>query len=441
MAQVLPGFREFYPEEGAVRRYIFDQWTTTVRAYGFQEIEPPILEPLELFTEKSGPEIAEQLFHFVDKGGRAVALRPELTPSVVRMVAAKAQALRRPIKWFNIGEQFRFERPQKGRLRSFYQLNVDCFGIADESADAEVLALLIQIFRDLELTEKDIQLHLSDRTLWFAFLESQGLQDENLQKVLGVVDKMGRDPEEKSLAKLKDVVGESAEDLWGKIKALVAARDLSELKSIFSTLQNALVQESLLRWELLFERLGAMNCLQYVKVDLGIVRGLAYYTGFVFEVFETSGQMRALAGGGRYDGLVEKLGGPSMPAIGFGVGDVVLTLLLEEKGLLPPAPSTAEVVAVFTGKKEEQVALRLVQELRAHGVPTEYLLGGGTVAKQMKFADQSKASWVIFVGEEELKANQVKLRNMEAHEEMLIDESAVVAFLLGDDEDPSLEFA
>lgn len=439
MAQVLPGFREFYPEEAAIRRYIFDQWTTTVRSYGFQEIEPPILEPLELFTEKSGPEIAEQLFHFVDKGGRSVALRPELTPSVVRMVAAKAQALRKPIKWFNIGEQFRFERPQKGRLRSFYQLNVDCFGIPDESADAEVLALLIQIFADLELTEKDVQLHLSDRTLWFAFLESAGLKGEDLQKVLNVVDKMGRDSEEKSLEKLKEIVGEGAEKLWQKIKQLVAARNLADLKTIFENIQSTSVQDSLVRWEKLFERLKPMKCLQYVKVDLSIVRGLAYYTGFVFEVFETSGQMRALAGGGRYDGLVEKLGGPSMPAIGFGVGDVVLTLLLEEKGLLPPPFPTAEVVAVFTGEVEERVALSLVQELRQHGVPTEYLLGGGSVAKQMKFADQAKASWVIFVGEEELKMNQVKLRNMEAHEEILIDQDAIVAFLLSDEEDPSLE--
>lgn len=439
MAQVLPGFREFYPEECSVRRYIFDQWHKTVRAYGFQEIEPPLLEPLELFTEKSGPEIAEQLFHFVDKGGRSVALRPELTPSVVRMVAAKAQALRKPIKWFNVGEQFRFERPQKGRLRSFHQLNVDCFGVADESADAEMLALLIQLFVDFEFTSEDLQVHLSDRTLWFAFLEAEGLGSGDVQKVLGIVDKMGREPEEKSLLKLQEAVGDVASGLWQKIKQLVAARDLPSLKAIFEGIENPAIAESLSRWERLFERLKSMDCSQYILVDLGIVRGLAYYTGFVFEVFEKSGQMRALAGGGRYDRLVEKLGGPSMPAVGFAIGDVVLTLLLEEKGLLPEPPANAQVVAVFTGPEEEQVALSLVQKLRKNSISAEYLLGGGSVAKQMKFADQSRASWVIFVGAEELKVGQVKVRNMAAHEEILMDQNAVVDFLQSELENPHLE--
>ena len=413
MTQSLPGFREFYPAECAVKRAIFQKWQQTVLAYGFAEVEAPILEPLELFTDKSGPEIAEQLFNFVDKGGRAVALRPEFTPSVVRMVAARAQGLRKPIKWFNIGEQFRFERPQKGRLRAFYQLNVDCFGLADFSADAELIALLIQLFRVFGLTQTDVHIRLSDRNLWFFFLESCGITGQAAFDVLALIDKMEREDRAKSLEKIQKCIGDNASVLLTQIEALIAARDLASLKiALGGALSNPAVAQRLAEWEGLLGTLEAMGVHGFIQIDLGIVRGLAYYTGFVFEAFEVSGRSRALAGGGRYDTLVEKLGGPALPAVGFAIGDVVLTDLLTEKNLLPTCNMTPDFYVVSSGPAERRIALGDVQILRAAGFWVEYSLVDTGFSKQLKLADQAGARHALIYGESELAQGLVKLRHL-----------------------------
>lgn len=431
MIQSLPGFREFYPADFAVKHFIFKNWEKSVQAYGFEGIEAPVLEPLELFTEKSGPEIVEQLFHFTDKGGRGVALRPELTPSVVRMVGAKAQGLRKPIRWYNIGEQFRFERPQKGRLRSFYQLNVDFFGVADESADAEVISTLIALFKVFGLTANDFKVRLSDRHLWFYFLEAYDFDHEEIKSILAVVDKWERLQPEVIEAQLKLVAGERTALLIQQIQFLIQARDLKALeKALGDAMNSEKVVKRLMNWSCLLSMLGDMGIADFIQIDLGIVRGLAYYTGFVFEVFEVKGQSRALAGGGRYDDLVEKMGGPVLPAVGFAIGDVVLTDLLKDKGLLPIYSNAPSFYILFTGVVEKQKALLDIQILRGAGIHVTYALGDVNFSKQMKLAGECGVKNLLIYGEDELKTNQVRYRDFVTRDESLVDRSEILNFVL-----------
>lgn len=430
MLQSLPGFREFYPEQCAIKSHIFKIWRQTVLAFGFLEFEAPLLEPLELFTEKSGPEIVEQLFHFVDKGGRAVALRPELTPSLVRMVGAKAQALRKPIKWFNIGEQFRFERPQKGRLRSFYQLNIDCLGVASFEADAELISLLIALFRAFGLTSADFKIRLSDRTLWFNFLESKGLSYEAAVEVLGIIDKLEREETSKTEASLAKFFGSEASSFLKEAQSLTQARTLEALRAALgqSATQEA-VSRRLAEWEGLLSILQAMGLAEFVHIDLGIVRGLAYYTGFVFEAFQTNGG-RALAGGGRYDQLVERLGGPALPAVGFAIGDVTLTDLLVAKNLLPFTLPGPEFFLVSTGSLAHNALLSDIQHIRSAGLHADYMLQPSALGKQLKLADQLGARFVLLYAEDELSKGIIKLKNLSLRTETEIPREHLVAALL-----------
>jgi histidyl-tRNA synthetase len=416
--QSLPGFREFYPETCAKKNHLFRVFRQVVALYGFHEYEAPILEPLELFTQKSGPEIAGQLFSFEDKGGRAVALRPEMTPSLVRMVSATASSLKKPIKWFNIGEHFRFERPQKGRLRSFYQLNCDCLGVEDVSADAEMIALCIQIFETFGLTDDDFVVRLSDRTLWMHLLAAEGVSENNMADVLSIIDKLEREPREEILKKLTPFCSSTtnaATDLLEKIGQLTELHTPEQLEQWiahrFPT--DMALQKRAQDWKNLFAKLKALGFNQFVKMHLGTVRGLAYYTGFVFEVFAKEGQSRALAGGGRYDNLVEKLGGPDMPAVGFAIGDVTLMDLLEEKRLVPEVISAPEVFVVTVGELARNLALADISTLRMKGIRTEYALREDmSLTKQMKQASQLSVRWVlVYDGEKLAETGEVELQD------------------------------
>jgi len=428
--QTLPGFRTFYPTECAQKNSIFTAWRKIACCHGFLEYEAPILEPLELFTEKSGPEIKEQLFHFVDKGGRAIALRPELTPSVVRMVAAKVQTLRKPIKWFNIGEQFRFERPQKGRLRSFYQLNVDCFGLEDVTADAEVIACLIQLFTTFGLTEADFKIRLSDRQLWFQFFYAKGLNQDQVHIALGIIDKMEREHESETLKKLSSIFPEHTPAILLEIQAIAQARDFQALKAALGqTLKAQQLSLRLDEWSQLLSLLNQMGMGPFIQIDLSIVRGLAYYTGFVFEAFQTTLGGRALAGGGRYDDSVEKLGGPSLPAVGFAIGDVTFTDLLRKKNLLPVADHHPDCFLVSMGEKSRSVLLGDIQRIRAAGIHAEYVLHPTTLTKQLKMADQMQAQWLIIYGEEEVERGYVQVRSSSSREEQEIEHQQLIDYL------------
>ena len=413
----LPGFREFYPEACARRNHIFDLWRKVARSFNFLEYDAPVLEPLELYIEKSGEEIVGQLFNFEDRGGRAVALRPELTPSLARLVGAKASSLKRPVKWFNIGEQYRYERPQKGRLRAFYQFNVDIFGEPGPGADAELISLLVQSLQSFGLGEGDFKVRLSDRDLWLLMLAAEGLDEAGSMAVLGIIDKMERTERSKSVEKLATVLGDAAEEFMTRVEAAVQIRDFDSLREYILALplEGDLAEQAKQRlgdWEKLLRQLNSSGAGGYVQIDLGIVRGLAYYTGFVFEAFEASGEGRALAGGGRYDSLVKKLGGQDMPAVGFAMGDVTLADLLDSKHLLADAAVAApEFVAIIGGADERDAALADAAQLRAAGFKVDYPLKDQGFGKQFKDANAKRARFALIYGSDELAQGVVKVRD------------------------------
>ncbi len=418
----LPGFREFYPESCALRNGIFSVWRQCACAYNFSEYDAPVLEPLELYIEKSGEEIVGQLFNFEDRGGRAVALRPEMTPSLARLIGAKANSLRHPVKWFNIGEHYRYERPQKGRLRAFYQFNADIFGEPGPAADAELIGLLVQTLQAFGLGNEDFRVRLSDRDLWLLMLASEGLNEADSAKVLGVIDKMERMPREKTLEQLSALLGDSADNFLERVESVIKLRDFDGLRRFVEglPLEGDRKDEAMKRladWKTLLGYADALGLADFIQIDLGIVRGLAYYTGFVFEAFEASGQGRALAGGGRYDALVKKLGGPDMPAVGFAMGDVTLIDLLKEKNKLPEPDERPHFVAIIGGPEERVAALRDAAMLRAEGYRVEYPLREQGFGKQFKAAGQSGARFALIYGSDELEAGIVKMRDLASGEE------------------------
>lgn len=422
MFEVLPGFRDFYPEECRKRNYLFRRWSNWARRFDFSEYDIPTLEPLELFTRKSGAEIVSQLFHFEDQGGRAVALRPELTPSLARMVGSRINSLKRPVKWFNIAENFRYERQQKGRLRSHYQLNADIFGEPGIHADADIQALLISILKDFGFGSGDVKLRLSDRRIWSLFLEGLGFEGEAALEVLSIIDKMERLSAEGLMEKLRPFFNEAVEDFLSSVDLLRSQRDLAGLRRAIERLcPTASIKERaacrMAEWTELLESLEAYGVSDYLQIDLGIVRGLAYYTGFVFEVFlqDEAGRPvgRALAGGGRFDHLVALLGYGDVPAVGFGMGDVVLADALEERGLMPPLIDVPDFYCVIGGPGERPLALADASSLRAMGYRVRYPLKLSGFGKQFKQAGQSGARFALVYGSEEREHNLVKVRDLE----------------------------
>jgi len=415
--ETLPGFREFYPDACARRNHIFNRWRHVARAFNFLEYDAPVLEPLELYIEKSGEEIVGQLFNFEDRGGRAVALRPELTPSLARLVGARANSLKRPVKWFNIGENYRYERPQKGRLRAFYQFNADIFGEPGPAADAELITLLTQALQAFGLSAADFKVRLSDRDLWLLMLAAEGLDEAGSATVLGIIDKLERTDRAKTIEKLGAVLGEDAEDFLGRIEEAIAIRDFATLRDYILNLplEGDLAGRAEARvadWELLLRHLDAAGAGEFIRIDLGIVRGLAYYTGFVFEAFEAGGEGRALAGGGRYDALVQKLGGPDMPAVGFAMGDVTLADLLDGKSLVPEYMQRPEFIAIIGGADERDAALADAARLRSLGHQVEYPLKNQGFGKQFKAAGRSGARFALIYGSDELERGAVKVRDL-----------------------------
>ena len=418
MMEVLPGFRDFYPEECTVRNFIFETWRNVAHTFGFEEFDGPILEPLELFTKKSGEEIVEQLFSFEDKGGRAIALRPEMTPSLVRILGARLATIKKPAKWFNITENFRYERPQKGRMRSFYQFNVDIVDESSISAEAELIALAIESFKRFGLSRQHFYVRLSDRQLWTLWLQNFDLLDETTKtQMLALFDKWERRPHEEIEKDLKKILPSNiqAERFFAETEALRSAKTLQTIRTIFSknTQNDTLLAEldkQLEKFSLLFDELNALGCGDFVQLDLGIVRGLAYYTGFVFEIFETGNQGRALAGGGRYDQLFEKLIGQSTPAVGFAVGDVTLTDLLQKNNLLPQPRSPLDCFVVFEAN-ERAFALQCTQRLRANNYSVKYVLGETkSLSKQLKKAYAENPHFVIICTSAEVAQRKIQVK-------------------------------
>ncbi len=391
--KALPGFRDFYPAEFAVRAHIVETWRRVVRRYAFTEYDGPPLEPLELYTQKSGDEIVGQLYSFEDKGGRAVAMRPEMTPTFARMVAARAQALRKPVRWFAAPQLFRYERQQKGRLREHFQLNVDIVGEHDVLADAELLSVAIEICRAFGLDRTDFYARVSDRRLLNALLADLGIDADAWPAVYAVLDKLERQPREVSAEKLTAAgLSEAARE---EVLGFGAYDSVQSLRARFGASPDVAVL--LDRFAEYAGHLDALGVGEFLRLDLTIVRGLAYYTGIVFELFDAQGEFRAICGGGRYDNLLQALGGVDLPSLGFGMGDVVLGELLKARGKLTDIGTpVADIWLVPAEQTPVAHVLTVASALRAADLSVEYALSadklhGRKSAAQLKDAQKAGA--------------------------------------------------
>ena len=404
--QALPGFRDFYPEELALRNYIFTTWRDVAGRYAFEEYDGPPLEPLELYTQKSGEEIVQQLYTFRDKGDREVALRPEMTPSLARMVGARAQALKKPIRWFSIPQLFRYERQQRGRLREHFQLNMDIIGEAGPAADAEVMAAVVDIARAFGLGPADVRLRLSDRRLMVAALSKRQVHEEELPAVLAALDKWDERDPASTEREIHAALGPSDRKaaVYEFLGTLGTSRGRPDAALMASAAAEPL-RESV-------DRLRAMGLEEYVDVDLRIVRGLAYYTGIVFELFDAKQSLRAICGGGRYDNLIKEIAGIDLPCVGFGMGDVVLGELLKEQGKETEAPSQIDAFLIAVSGEDIAFVLKLAHELRDRGVAVEYGLRHAPIRKQLELAVARGAPRAIILGPDERTAKVAVVRDL-----------------------------
>lgn len=403
--QGLPGFRDFFPEEFALRRHIFEAWRRVATRYGFEEWDGPPLEPLELYTAKSGAEIVGQLYAFQDKGGREVALRPEMTPTLARMVASRANGLKKPVRWFSIPQLFRYERQQRGRLREHFQLNVDLIGEAGPLADAEVIAVAIDSMRELGLSERDVRVRVSDRRLLTVLLNEVGFDDVHHPGAFQLLDKLGRG--EYGAAR-RGLLERGADE--GAIARLETAKEVRVWADLEARFPAAAGAGTSLR--AVFDALGHMGLGDWLDLDLTIVRGLAYYTGTVFELFDASYSLRAICGGGRYDNLLKALGGVDLPALGFGMGDVVLTELLRERKLVPSFEERLDVFLAAVTDEDVAHLLPLAHGLRDAGFRVEFPVGKAALGKQLKLADARKARFAVVVGPDDRARGQVMLKDL-----------------------------
>ena len=407
----LPGFRDFYPEplpnpeawSADARQYIFRHWRETARRYAFREYDGPPLESLELFTLKSGEEIVGQLYNFCDKGERAVALRPEMTPTLARMISSSERNYKKPIKWFAIPQLFRYERQQKGRLREHFQFNCDIFGESDPSADAELIALLIDTLRSFGLTADDFFIRLSSRNAWQEFYKREtgnaegGIENE--YQFYQIIDKLEREKPEESQRKL-EALGISIVKVNEFIQS---GTPTGELESILKNLE-------------------ARGLGQFVKIDYQVIRGLAYYTGVVFEAFDRKGEFRAIAGGGRYDNLIKLISGGkvNLPALGFGMGDVVLLVLLKARGLLPKFDAGIDAYCLIDDEELREPSAHLIHELRGQGYAIEYSFTPAKSDKQFKRAVELNARCTIKLERNETGDLRVKLKNLRTRTEKAV---------------------
>jgi histidyl-tRNA synthetase len=399
----LPGFRDFYPEPIPtadswsldLRRYIFDTWRGTAERYGFREYDGPPIEELDLYTKKSGDEIVGQLYNFTDKGDRNVSLRPEMTPTLARMAAAHTRNYKKPIKWFSIPQLFRYERQQKGRLREHFQFNADIIGEEHLAADAELIALLIDTLRDLKLTSDDFVVRLSSRRAWQDFFENGGGQEKDANDFYQIIDKLEREDPAVSGDKLAKL-GFSLKQVNDFIES---GQPTDELAAILANIK-------------------ARGLGDFIKIDYRIIRGLAYYTGPVYEAFDKRGKFRAIAGGGRYDHLVKLVSGgkSDLPALGFGMGDVVLAELLKDRGLVPPLGQALDAFVQIADESLRNASLGIVQQLRQAGLATEYPL-----LKTLEL----NAKWLVTLD----NPTQARVKNLKTRGEQtcLFDEVARIA--------------
>ncbi len=413
------GTRDFYPEIMAVRNWIIDGWKQTSIRNGFVEYDSPIFEYLELYTLKSGDEIVSQLFSMTDRGGRDLAIRPEITPSLARMVNQQINTLPRPVKWFSAPRLCRAERPQKGRLREFFQWNCDIVGSESVLADAESIYTAIDYLRSIGLKSTDIVARISSRSMLAEILLAMGFATEDHNKVYSLLDKMPKVSPQAFAEMAAEQITES--HLREEFMKLPALKTLADVDAV-ATSEGA--KTALAELRELFAILDSMGVGDYCKFDIQIVRGLAYYTGPVFEIFDRSESLRAICGGGRYDSLLTILGGPKVPATGFGMGDVVLEILLREKGLLPELSSTIDYFVIDAGAELFDRTLKLTCDIRQRGHSASFSYKRQNLGKNFKLADSQKARFAIIVGQETIDRNEITIKELASGEQrvMAIDE-------------------
>jgi len=407
--QPLTGFRDFLPAACAERNYIFGKWREVARRYGFLEYDGPLLEELDLYKKKSGDEIVRQLYEFVDKGERAVALRPEMTPTLARIIAANHRNFRKPLKWFSIPQVFRYERPQRGRLREHFQLNCDIIGEPSAEADAELVALAIDVVRAFGFNANDFVVRISDREFWTELLKVEGVPPERWEEVLQTIDKSEREPPTKTRERLGALAGPVFE-------ILEKGGESAKLNSIIDNLR-------------------ARGLSDFAAVDVRIVRGLAYYTGVVFEVFDRAGKFRAIAGGGRYDQLIAQLSDSavSLPALGFAIGDVVLGEMIHENASAlrqleasVRSNRTIDIYVVIAKEERRAAALAVIQQLRDQGYGLDYPMAATKVPRQFQTAEQLGARTAILFGDE---WPNLAVKNLASGEQQLVPHEELVTHL------------
>jgi histidyl-tRNA synthetase len=405
------GTRDQYPEDYSRTSRVLESWEKTCRLYGFERYDGPMFEHLELYTQKSGDEIEKQLYAFKDKGGRDIALRPEITPTLARMVASRGASMKMPLRWYSMPTLFRYERMQKGRLREFIQLNMDIIGIPGVSADAELIAAAVAMMQNLGFDQNDFSVRISSRKILEELLIAAGAEKTTHPAIFASLDHKHKTEPEKFAAELTGILGSA--ELTQKVNEILEIKTLDEIDSRFPGLPSTNTLKEL------FRLLGLYGMQEYLEFDIGIVRGLAYYTGIVFELFDKLRSMRAIAGGGRYDGLISLYGGPETPAVGFAAGDVVLGDLMDAKNIshVPNPRSSVYIVCVPPAGLPEAIAI--AKELRRNGISAEFSLKDVNVGKQLKSADACGALFAVFTGGQEAQNGMIKIKEMRTGEEIV----------------------
>ena len=410
--QSVKGTREFYPEQMALRNFIYEKVRSAAQAFGYQEWDAPFIESIDLYAAKSGEELVKkQSFTFTDRGGDFVTLRPELTPSLARMIAAKQGELTYPVRWWSFGPFWRYEQPQKGRSREFFQWNIDMLGVSSPEADAELIAVAATFLRSVGLSPELATIYVNNRRLMESEFDALNIPQEKRLDVSSMVDRRSKmEP-----AKWDSYVLESG----------ITQIQLDGLKNILADFDLWKKSDELVR---LFAALDGLGVKEYVKFDPNIMRGLLYYTGTVFEAFDTSGSLkRAILGGGRYDNLLADVGGQPLSGVGFAMGDVVVGIILQEKGLLPEfIPSPAPILVTIFDESLMKESFSLSAELRSAGLNVLCFPEPAKLQKQFKFADKMKVRVVLTVGPDEAANAQVAVKNLVSGEQVTVKREALV---------------
>ena len=410
MTKGVRGTRDFYPEDMRVRNWLFERFHSAALSHGFEEYDAPVLETEDLYTRKSGEEITQQLYNFEDKGGRKVALRPEMTPTLARMVMARSGALPLPIKWYSIPQCWRYERTQRGRGREHYQWNVDIWGADGVEADAELISVLVKFFRSVGLSSDDLVIRVSSRKVLEEVLGSLGISGDGFSKTCIVIDKMDKLPADVIESQLSELGLDQV--AITTIQSVLSINDLGELEESLGA-----DSEAVSELKSIFSLSESYGISDWMELDASVVRGLAYYTGPVFEAHDRAGELRAVCGGGRYDRLIGTLGGKDLPATGFGFGDMVVMELLEAKGLVPEINNGVQDIVFGMGSELRDAAMRVASSLRSSSRSVDLVLEDKKMKWVFRHAERLGAERLVMVMPDEWSNGNVKVKQLSTGEE------------------------